>query len=50
MSTVEDGIELLTGTPAGSGAEGYGDGTVFGRVEATLKRFDEIMARTSGRR
>jgi predicted ATP-dependent protease len=50
VSTVEDGIELLTGTPAGSGADGYGDGTVFGRVEATLKRFDEIMARTSGRR
>lgn len=50
VSTVEEGIELLTGSPAGGGPDGYGDGTVFGLVEAKLKRFDEIMARFGGRR
>ncbi len=50
VSTVEDGIELLTSVPAGGGPDGNPEGSVFALVEATLKRFDEVMARFSGRR
>lgn len=45
-ATVEDGIELLTGVPAGEAdALGhYPEGTVFGAAEARLKRFHQAMA------
>ena len=52
VSSVEEGIELLTGIPAGTpGPDGaFPAGTVFALVETTLKRFDDVMARFSGRR
>jgi predicted ATP-dependent protease len=45
-ATVEDGIELLTGTPAGvPDMNGhYPDGTVFGAAEARLLKFHQAMA------
>ncbi len=45
IDNVEDGIELLTGTPAGTlDANGYyPDGTVYGAVQTTLQRFREAM-------
>jgi predicted ATP-dependent protease len=44
-ATVEDGIELLTGVPAGEAdALGhYPEGSVFGAAEARLKRFYQAM-------
>ncbi len=47
VSTIEDGIELLSGVPAGyvdgqgigQAQIGFAEGTVFSKVEATLKRF-----------
>jgi len=46
VATIEDGIELLSGVPAGLAeghqAQGHGEfaeGTVFSKVESTLKRF-----------
>jgi predicted ATP-dependent protease len=41
IATVEEGIELLTGVPAGTpNAEGdYGEETVFGAVQAKLKQY-----------
>jgi len=43
IERVEEGIELLTGVPAGTrGPDGrFPEGTVFARVEATLKEFTE---------
>ena len=45
VNTVEEGIELLTGVPAGTttGGAPYEEGTVFARVEATLGRFYEAL-------
>jgi predicted ATP-dependent protease len=45
VNTVEEGVELLTGVPAGttSGGASYPEGTVFARVEATLGRFYEAL-------
>jgi predicted ATP-dependent protease len=45
VSTVEEGIELLTGVPAGVADEDghYPDGTVFRAVEMRLKRFLQAM-------
>lgn len=45
-STVEDGIELLTGVPAGvADTHGhYPEGTVYGAAEQRLKRFHQAMA------
>jgi predicted ATP-dependent protease len=45
-STVEDGIELLTGVPAGEpdSLGHYPDGTVFGAAEARLLKFHQAMA------
>jgi predicted ATP-dependent protease len=45
VSTVEEGIELLTGVPAGEpDAYGhYAEGTVFGAAETRLKRFHESV-------
>lgn len=44
-TTVEEGIELLTGVPAGTPRQGepYPEGTVFARVEAKLDRFYEAL-------
>jgi len=43
VSTVEEGIEILTGVSAGKPNEtgGYPDDTVFGKVQAKLKRYLE---------
>ena len=43
VSTVEQGIEILTGVPAGKPDENgdYPDDTVFGKVQAKLKRYLE---------
>ena len=43
VSTVEEGIEILTGVPAGMPNENgdYPDDTVFGKVQAKLKRYLE---------
>jgi predicted ATP-dependent protease len=42
VSTVEDGIEILTGTPAGD-ATPYPEGSVFALAEARLSRFYETL-------
>ncbi|HVY47025.1 MAG TPA: AAA family ATPase [Minicystis sp.] len=46
VSTVEEGIELLTGVPAGTPDENghYPEGTVFRAAETRLKRFHQAMA------
>jgi lon-related putative ATP-dependent protease len=43
VSTVEEGIEILTGVPAGTADENceYPDDTVFGKVQAKLKGYLE---------
>ena len=43
VSTVEEGIEILTGVPAGKPDENgdYPDGTIFGKVQAKLKHYLE---------
>ncbi|MEJ2656857.1 MAG: ATP-binding protein [Desulfobacterales bacterium] len=43
VSTVEEGIEILTGVPAGVPDENgyYPDDTIFGKVQAKLKRYLE---------
>ena len=45
VSTVEEGIELLTGVPAGVADENghYPEGTVFRAAETRLKRFHQAM-------
>jgi predicted ATP-dependent protease len=49
ISTVEEGIELLTGVPAGVADENghYPDGTVFRAAESRLKRFHQAMSELS---
>lgn len=46
VTTVEEGIELLTGVPAGVADENghYPEGTLFRTVEMRLKRFHQAMA------
>jgi predicted ATP-dependent protease/predicted kinase len=46
INTVEEGIELLTGVPAGVGDEHghFPEGTLFRAVETRLKRFHQAMA------
>ncbi len=46
VSRVEEAIELFTGMTVGEvdGANGYPEGTVYGRVMATLERFDRTLA------
>ena len=43
VSTVEEGIEILTGVPAGNPDEegNYPEGTVFGEVQKKLKEYLE---------
>ncbi len=46
VSTIEQGIEILTGVPAGARAAGAGkfeDGSVFARVDARLQEMAETM-------
>ena len=45
VSTVEEGIELLTGIPAGEADENghYPEGTLFRAAEMRLKRFHQAM-------
>ncbi|MFT3774366.1 MAG: AAA family ATPase [Minicystis sp.] len=45
IGTVEEGVELLTGIPAGAADENghYPDGTLFRAVETRLKRFHQAM-------
>jgi len=47
IDTVEEGIEILTGVPAGIiGQNGsYPDNTVFGAIQARLARFRDIIKR-----
>jgi hypothetical protein len=46
VSTIEEGIEILTGTPAGQWQDGtYPKDTVFGRVAARLDRIREALER-----
>jgi predicted ATP-dependent protease len=49
VSTVEEGVELLTGIPAGVSDENghYPEGTLFRAVEVRLKRFHQAMAELS---
>ncbi len=51
-TTVDEGIELLTGIPAGSRGEAgrYPDGSVHARVEERLERWAEIGEREAARR
>jgi lon-related putative ATP-dependent protease len=45
VSTIEEGIEILTGTPAGERAEDgtYPEGSVFGRVVTRLEKMREAQ-------
>ncbi len=47
VSTVEEGITLLTGVDAGGSKLPFPEGSVFSRVEATLKRFYEVISRVT---
>jgi predicted ATP-dependent protease len=46
ISTVEEGIELLTGSPAGVADENghYASGTVFGAIEQRLEKYFQTMS------
>ncbi len=46
IETVEEGIEVLTGVPAGeAGVNGnYPSNTVFGAIQARLERFNRVLA------
>jgi Lon-like ATP-dependent protease len=50
VSTIEQGIELLTGVPAGArdGDGKYPEGTVFRRVEDRLDEFEEALRTREG--
>jgi hypothetical protein len=47
VATIEEGLEVLTGQPAGSRGEGglYPDGSVLGRVGARLTELAESLPR-----
>jgi len=46
VSTIEEGLEVLTGLPAGTKKDGhYEDGTVFGRADDKLRRLAEQVGR-----
>jgi hypothetical protein len=44
VRTIEEGIEVLTGVPAGEPDAdlGYPEGTVFGKVREKLKTYHEL--------
>ena len=50
VSTIEEGIELLTGAPAGEmSAEGtYPEGTIYARVQAKLSKYAESLKEEGG--
>ncbi|MFW5807048.1 MAG: Lon protease family protein [Spirochaetota bacterium] len=51
VSTVEEGVELLTGTPAGEydeAQQAFPGGTVFAAVASTLREFAETLRRRAG--
>ena len=50
ISTVEEGVELLAGIPAGVADENghYPEGTLFRAVETRLKRFHQAMIELRG--
>jgi predicted ATP-dependent protease len=51
VDTIEDGIEVLTGFPAGRKEDGSFDSDgIFGRVDHRLKIMAEEMARFDGKR
>ena len=47
VSTIEEGVELLTGKPAGEADESgaYPEGSVYALVQAKLNRFAQAMER-----
>jgi predicted ATP-dependent protease len=45
VNTVEEGISLLTGVEAGGAGPPFKEGSIFARVEATLKRFYDVISR-----
>jgi predicted ATP-dependent protease len=49
VETVEDGIELLSGTPAGewSDDDGWSPDSVYGRCQARLEKLGELMRRAA---
>ena len=51
VSTIEEGIELLTGMPAGEADEegNYPEGTVYARVQARLNEYAEAMRKAGER-
>ncbi|MBI4704360.1 MAG: AAA family ATPase [Deltaproteobacteria bacterium] len=50
IDTVEEGLEMLTGVPAGWPGEGgsYAPSSVYGAVQARLERFREAMSSCGG--
>jgi len=46
VSTIEEGIELLTGVAAGQRTAdgGYGEATVFGKVDRRLRELAQALA------
>lgn len=48
VKTIEEGIELLTGVPAGeSHEEGYEEGTIFGKVISQLQAYAKAAEKSS---
>ena len=50
VNSIDEGIEVLTGVPAGErGPDGrYPDGSVNGRVEKKLRQFSEQLRQAAG--
>jgi len=50
VNSIDEGIEVLTGVPAGErGLDGrYPDGSVNGRVEKKLRQFSEQLRQVAG--
>jgi lon-related putative ATP-dependent protease len=50
VSTIEEGIELLTGVPAGemNANGGYPEGTIYARVQARLNKYAENLKEEGG--
>ncbi|MCW3489849.1 Lon protease family protein [Dethiobacter alkaliphilus] len=48
VTTIEEGIEILTGVPSGKTDEegNYPENTVFGKVAAKLTRYNELMQKS----
>lgn len=52
VSNIEEGLELLSGIPAGKAGEdgAYPEGSVFGRVDRKLSEYNEGLSRADGGR